>query len=107
MFNDYITGPFCNPNFSQKYGLVDVKLDFYSKFWDMAIMIVATLLAVIVHIQQRWTYQELRQKLKLGPCKLLPSASGIYGRLPSNSFEAELISGAIGTASNSHMVSLE
>ncbi|XP_077225419.1 uncharacterized protein LOC143858612 [Tasmannia lanceolata] len=92
-FYDYIKAPVFNPYFSEEYEFVNPNFDFYSKFGDIAIPVFATLLASIVYIQQRWKYRELNQALNSGQRKLLPLGSKIYERLPSKSFEAELVSG--------------
>ncbi|KAL0354741.1 UNVERIFIED_CONTAM: hypothetical protein Sradi_3921000 [Sesamum radiatum] len=85
--------PIPNPYFSEEYEFVNPRMDFYSKFGDIAIPTVAILLALAVYIQQRWNYEKLSQTLILGQRKLLPLGSKVYERLPSVSFEAELASG--------------
>ncbi|XP_059640133.1 uncharacterized protein LOC132282458 [Cornus florida] len=90
---DCIRSPIPNPYFSQEYEFVNPRLDFYSKFGDIAIPVTAVLLAVVVYIQQKWNYEKLSQTLILGRCRLLPLGSRMYERLPSRSFEAELASG--------------
>ncbi|XP_043724883.1 uncharacterized protein LOC122671616 [Telopea speciosissima] len=92
---DYIRAPVSNPYFSEEYEFVNRSLDFYSKFGDIAIPLTAVVLAIIVYIQQRWSYEKLSQTLNSRPYnKLLPLGSKVYERLPSMSFEAELVSGA-------------
>ncbi|KAK3026109.1 hypothetical protein RJ639_040781 [Escallonia herrerae] len=91
---DYIRDPVPNPFFSEDYEFVNPHLDFYSKFGDIAIPAIAVFLAVAVYVQQRWNYEKLSQTLTLGECKLLPFGSRVYERLPSVSYEAELVSGA-------------
>lgn len=81
---DYLRAPVFNPYFSEEYEFVNPSFDFYSKFGDIFIVVIAGFLAVAVYIQQRWNYEELRQKLTFG--------SRVYERLPSKSFEAELVS---------------
>lgn len=100
---DYIRSPVFNPYFSEEYEFVNPDLDFYSKFGDIAIPATATLFAVAVYIQQRWTYQELSQKLNCGQCRLLPLGSRVYERLPSKSVETELVSGVNETAEYGHI----
>lgn len=90
---DFIRSPIPNPYFSEEYEFVNPRMDFYSKFGDIAIPAIAVLLAVAVYIQQRWSYEKLSQTLTLGKAKLLPLGSKVYERLPSESFEAELSSG--------------
>ncbi|KAJ4951574.1 hypothetical protein NE237_028406 [Protea cynaroides] len=90
---DYIRAPVSNPYFSEEYEFVNPSLDFYSKFGDIAIPVTAVVLAIIVYIQQRWSYEKLSQTLNSRPHKLLPLGSRVYERLPSMSFEAELVSG--------------
>ncbi|PIN21136.1 hypothetical protein CDL12_06175 [Handroanthus impetiginosus] len=90
---DFIRSPIPNPYFSEEYEFVNPRMDFYSKFGDIAIPTIAILLAVFVYVQQRWDYEKLSQKLVLGQVKLLPLGSKVYERLPSASFEAELASG--------------
>ncbi|XP_042490286.1 uncharacterized protein LOC122070222 [Macadamia integrifolia] len=90
---DYIRAPVSNPYFSEEYEFVNPSLDFYSKFGDIAIPLTAVVLAIIVYIQQRWSYEKLSQTLYSRPHKLLPLGSKVYERLPSMSFEAELASG--------------
>ncbi|CAN6442077.1 unnamed protein product [Victoria cruziana] len=90
---DYITAPVSNPYFSEEYEFVNPTMDFYSKFGDIAIPVVAAILAAVVYIQQRWSYVEIQQTLKLRQKTLLPLGSRAYERLPSRSLEAELVSG--------------
>ncbi|XP_058074626.1 uncharacterized protein LOC131223290 [Magnolia sinica] len=100
---DYIRAPVFNPYFSEEYEFVNPDLDFFSKFGDIAIPTIATLLAIIVYIQQRWSYRELSEKLRSGECKFLPLGSRVYERLPSKSFEAELVSGVNESSTHSHL----
>ncbi|KAL0291437.1 UNVERIFIED_CONTAM: Pleiotropic drug resistance protein 1 [Sesamum radiatum] len=67
--------PIPNPYFSEEYEFVNPRMDFYSKFGDIAIPTVAILLALAVYIQQRWNYEKLSQTLILGQRKLLPLGS--------------------------------
>ncbi|XP_031487779.1 uncharacterized protein LOC116255845 isoform X2 [Nymphaea colorata] len=90
---DYITAPIANPYFSEQYEFVNPTMDFYSKFSDVSIPVVAAILAVVIFIQQRWSYVEIQEAFKLGKKSLLPLGSRVYERLPSRSFEAELVSG--------------
>ncbi|XP_057772946.1 uncharacterized protein LOC130992363 isoform X2 [Salvia miltiorrhiza] len=90
---DYITSPIPNPYFSEEYEFVNPRMDFFSKFGDVAIPAIAVLLAAAVYIQQRWNYERLSQTLRLGRAKFLPLGSKVYERLPSVSHEAELSSG--------------
>ncbi|KAL6996538.1 hypothetical protein U1Q18_006672 [Sarracenia purpurea var. burkii] len=89
---DYIRSPIPNPYFSEEYEFVNPRLDFYSKFGDIAIAATAVFLAFTVYIQQKWNYEKLSQTLTFGQCRLLPMGSKVYERLPSQSFEAELVS---------------
>ncbi|KAF5739123.1 hypothetical protein HS088_TW12G00322 [Tripterygium wilfordii] len=97
---DYIRTPFPNPYFDEDYEFVNPNLDFFSKFGDVAIPATAIFLAAIVYIQQRWSYLKLSQALTFGHCRLLPMGSRGYERLPSKSFEAELVSGVDGNAAH-------
>ncbi|XP_020089279.1 uncharacterized protein LOC109710895 [Ananas comosus] len=93
---DYIRAPIFNPYFSEEYEFVNPSLDFYSKFGDVAIPLVAVVFVVVVYVQQRWNYEKLSETLRSGQKKLLPMGSRVYERLPSLSsatFEAELVSG--------------
>lgn len=90
---DYMRSPFSNPYFSQEYEFANPRLDFYSKFGDIAIPIMAVLLAFVVYAQQRWGSDKLSQTLTMGRAKFLPLGSKVYERLPSISIEAELASG--------------
>ncbi|XP_057968694.1 uncharacterized protein LOC131158104 [Malania oleifera] len=90
---DYIRAPVSNPYFSQEYEFVNPRFDFYSKFGDVAIPVTAIFLSAAVYIQQRWNYEKLSQRLTFGQRTLLPLGSKVYQRLPSKSFEAELVSG--------------
>ncbi|OVA06532.1 Protein of unknown function DUF2921 [Macleaya cordata] len=90
---DYMRAPVFNPYFSEEYEFVNPSLDFYSRFGDIAIPVTAIVLAIVVYIQQRWSYQKLAQTINAGERKLLPLGSRVYERLPSKSFEAELVSG--------------
>lgn len=89
---DRVIAPIPNPYFSELYDFVNPRMDFYSKFGDIAISITAIILALVVYVQQRWNYAKLSEKLVLGQAKLLPLGSKVYERLPSMSFEAELVS---------------
>lgn len=90
---DCIRSPIANPYFSEQYQFVNPQLDFFSKFGDVAISLVAILLAVTVYVQQRWNYDKLSQKLVVGQRRLLPMGSKVYERLSSfGAFEAELVS---------------
>lgn len=89
---DYIRAPVFNPYFSEEYEFVNPSLDFYSRFGDVAIPVTASVLAIVVFVQQKWNYEKLSQTLRLQKT-LLPLGSTVYERLPSMSFEAELVSG--------------
>lgn len=95
---DYTRSPSPNPYFVDDYEFVNPNWDFYSKFGDVAIPSCAVLLAIVVYVQQRWGYEKLSQSLRLGQCKLLPSSSKAYERLPSKPTEAELVSGVNGNS---------
>ncbi|KAG8379881.1 hypothetical protein BUALT_Bualt07G0135400 [Buddleja alternifolia] len=90
---DFVRPPFPNPYFSEEYEFVNPRMDFFSKFGDIAIPTTAVVLAFIVYVQQRWNYEKLSETLSLGRAKFLPWGSKVYERLPSVSFEAELASG--------------
>lgn len=90
---DYVRSPIPNPYFSEDYQFVNPRFDFYSKFGDIAIPAIAIFFAVTVYAQQRWNYEKLSQTLTIGQRRLLPLGSRVYERLPSMSFEAELVSG--------------
>lgn len=92
-FYDYIKAPVSNPYFTEEYEFVNPNMDFYSKFGDIAIPVIAFFLAVVVYVQQRWNYEKLSKTLSIGKRRLLPLGSAAYQRLPSKSFEAELASG--------------
>ncbi|XP_008792134.2 uncharacterized protein LOC103708819 [Phoenix dactylifera] len=89
---DYIRAPVFNPYFAEEYEFVNPSLDFYSRFGDVAIPVTAAVLAIVVFIQQKWNYEKLSQTLRSQKI-LLPLGSSVYERLPSMSFEAELVSG--------------
>ncbi|ONK80795.1 uncharacterized protein A4U43_C01F21810 [Asparagus officinalis] len=97
---DYIRAPDFNPYFSEQYEFVNPSLDFYSMFGDIAIPVTAIVFAAIVYVQQRWNYQKLSENLRVGQKKLLPLGSRVYERLPSVSFEAELVSGVSETSTH-------
>lgn len=97
---NYLATPVSNPYFSEEYEFVNPVMDFYSKFGDVAIPVTAVVLSMIVFIQQRWSYDKLSQMLNNGQRKLLPLGSKVYERLPSVSFEAELVSGANESTAN-------
>ncbi|XP_062089782.1 uncharacterized protein LOC133796328 [Humulus lupulus] len=94
---DYVSDPNI-PYFPEEYEFVDPSMNFYSKFGDVAIPVTAIVLAVLVYVQQKLSYEKLSQSLTFGRCRLLPFASRIYERLPSTSkaFEAELSPGVNG-----------
>ncbi|KAL2927329.1 Serine/threonine-protein kinase gad8 [Bienertia sinuspersici] len=85
---DYIRGPVSNPFFSDEYEFVNPRFDFYSEFGDIAIPVLAIGLAVLVYIQQRWNYEQLRNT-----CICISFRSRMYERLPTQLVEAELVSG--------------
>lgn len=90
---DFVRAPVFNPYFSDQYEFVDPTLDFYSKFGDIFIPVTAVVFVIVIYIQQRWNYDKLSQLLRSGQNRLLPSGSRVYERLPSMSFEAELVTG--------------
>ncbi|KAJ1282329.1 hypothetical protein BS78_03G043400 [Paspalum vaginatum] len=93
---DYIKAPAINPYFSEEYEFVNTSLDFYSRFGDVAIPLVAVALAAAVYVQQRWNYKIISKTVKTQQKKLQHLGSRVYERLPSMSsanFEAELVSG--------------
>ncbi|RLN21920.1 uncharacterized protein C2845_PM07G36330 [Panicum miliaceum] len=93
---DYIKAPAINPYFAEEYEFVNTSLDFYSRFGDVAIPLVAVALAAAVYVQQRWNYKIISKTVKTQQKKLQHLGSRVYERLPSMSsanFEAELVSG--------------
>ncbi|KAG6534560.1 hypothetical protein ZIOFF_008463 [Zingiber officinale] len=90
---DFVRAPVFNPYFSDQYEFVDPNLDFFSKFGDIFIPVTAVVFVIVIYIQQRWNYDKLSQVLRSGQNRLLPSGSRVYDRLPSMSFEAELVAG--------------
>jgi hypothetical protein len=93
---DYIKAPAINPYFAEEYEFVNTSLDFYSRFGDVAIPLVAVALAAAVYVQQRWNYKIISKTVKTQQKKLQHLGSRVYERLPSMSsgnFEAELVPG--------------
>ncbi|CAO2199242.1 unnamed protein product [Urochloa humidicola] len=94
---DYVRAPaMINPYFAEEYEFVNTSLDFYSRFGDVAIPVVAVALAAAVYVQQRWNYKIISKTVKTQQKKLQHLGSRVYERLPSMSsanFEAELVSG--------------
>jgi hypothetical protein len=93
---DYVKAPAINPYFAEEYEFVNTSLDFYSRFGDVAIPLVAVALAAAVYVQQRWNYKIISKTVKTQQKKLQHLGSRVYERLPSMSsanFEAELVSG--------------
>ncbi|KAL9238625.1 hypothetical protein vseg_013021 [Gypsophila vaccaria] len=97
---DYIRGPTTNPFFSEEYEFVNPRFDFYSEFGDIAIPVLAIVLAVIVFIQQRWNYEKLSNALTVGRFKILSSSSRKYEKVPLDLAEAELVSDPIRSKHN-------
>ncbi|KAJ7962915.1 DUF2921 family protein [Quillaja saponaria] len=97
---DYIRAPVQNPYVTENYEFVNPSFDFYSKFGDIAIPVTAIILALTVYLQQRWSYEKLSQTLMFRRHRLLPQFSRMYERLPSKSFEAELVSDVNNTSVN-------
>nr|XP_043635853.1 uncharacterized protein LOC122607001 [Erigeron canadensis] len=93
---DYIRSPIPNPYFSEDYEFVNPHLDFYSKIGDIAIPLIAIILAFIVHLQQKFGYEKLVQILDFGKFRVLPRRSVAYERLPPVTAEAEMTSGVNG-----------
>ncbi|KAF5808091.1 hypothetical protein HanRHA438_Chr04g0153041 [Helianthus annuus] len=93
---DYIRSPIPNPYFSEEYEFVDPRLDFYSKVGDVLIPVIAILLAVFVHVQQKFGYERLAQALDFGKFRVLPRRTVAYERLPPVVAEAEMTSGVNG-----------
>eukprot|EP01018_Ginkgo_biloba_P004091 Gb_23466 [translate_table: standard] len=90
---DYLRSPVFNPYFADEYEFANPSSDFYSKFGDIAIPVIAVVLAIVVYIQQRWNHLTLHQALRSSSNKLMRLGSRMYERLPSKTFEAELVSG--------------
>ncbi|KAK7294129.1 hypothetical protein RJT34_17012 [Clitoria ternatea] len=93
---DYIRAPIPNPYFSEDSEFVNPNLDFYSKFGDITIPVIAVILALLVYVQQRLGYEKLNQVLSFRQYKLLRSFR--YERLSSRSCESELVPGTNGAA---------
>ncbi|KAK7255298.1 hypothetical protein RIF29_28705 [Crotalaria pallida] len=91
---DLIRAPVPNPYFFEDSEFVNPSSDFYSKFGDIAIPVAAVILALIVYIQQRWSYEKLSQILTFRQHRLLPRFR--YERLKSS--ETELVPGINGGA---------
>jgi hypothetical protein len=90
---DYLRSPVFNPYFANEYDFANPSLDFYSKFGDIAIPVTAVVLAIVVFIQQRWHKLTVGQAVRLTSSKITRLGSRMYERLPSQTFEAELVSG--------------
>ncbi|OWM82300.1 uncharacterized protein LOC116207752 [Punica granatum] len=99
-FYDFIRAPRSNPYMVEEYEFVNPNMDFFSKLGDLAIPIIAVLLAVMVYVQQRWDYEKLREVLRLGRFMVLPARSRAYQRLPSKVSETELVPGVNGNQSH-------
>ncbi|CAI9267479.1 unnamed protein product [Lactuca saligna] len=97
---DYIRTPIPNPYFSEDYEFVNPHLDFYSKFGDIGIPVIAILLAVLVYVQQKFSYERLVEVLDFGKFRVLPRRTVGYERLSPVVAEAEMTScgnGDVGT----------
>ncbi|XP_057873581.2 uncharacterized protein LOC131079599 [Cryptomeria japonica] len=90
---DYLRSPVFNPYFADEFEFANPSLDFYSKFGDIAIPVTAVVLAIVIYIQQRWNGVTLKRVLRSSSAKLMRLGSTMYERLPSQTFEAELVSG--------------
>lgn len=99
-FYDLVRAPHSNPYIVEEYEFVNPNMDFFSKLGDLAIPIIAVLLAVAIYVQQRWDYDKLRETLRFGRFKVLPVRSRAYQRLPSKISEAELVPGMKGNGSH-------
>ncbi|KAI3802683.1 hypothetical protein L1987_30824 [Smallanthus sonchifolius] len=104
---DYVRSPIPNPYFSEEYEFVDPNLDFYSKIGDILIPVIAVLLAVLVHVQQKYGYEKLAQVLDFGKFRVLPWRSVAYERLPPVVAEAEMTSGVNGDGAMRKEVDIE
>ncbi|OIW17126.1 hypothetical protein TanjilG_27280 [Lupinus angustifolius] len=101
---DLIRAPAPNPYTSKDSEFIDLSSDFYSKFGDITIPVAAVILAFIVYIQQRCSYEKLSQILTFRQYRLLPSFR--YERLKSS--ETELVSGVnVGAANEKEQVDVE
>ncbi|KAI3737601.1 hypothetical protein L2E82_27609 [Cichorium intybus] len=103
---DYIRTPIPNPYFSEDYEFVNPHLDFYSKFGDIGIPVTAIILAVVVHVQQKLSYEKLVEVLAFGKFRILPRRSAAYERLPVVA-EAEMTSGGNGDVGTRKEVEIE
>jgi len=61
---DYFKAPAINPYFTEEYEFVNTSLDFYSRFGDVAIPLVAVTLAAAVYVQRRWNYKIISKTVK-------------------------------------------
>lgn len=104
---DYIRTPIPNPYFSEDYEFVNPHLDFYSKFGDIGIPVIAILLAVVVHVQQKFSYERLVEVLDFGKFRVLPRRTVAYERLPPVVAEAEMTSGGNGDVGTRKEVEVE
>lgn len=90
---DYLRSLVFNPYFANEYEFANPGLDFYSKFGDIAIPVTAVVLAIMVFIQQRWNKLIVGWALRFNSSKITRLGSRMYEKLPSQTFEAELVSG--------------
>lgn len=100
---DSLRSPVFNPYFADEFQYANPSSDFYSKAGDIAIPVLAVLLAIVVYIQQRWNGLKWENVLRQGSSKLMRMGSKMYERLPSKTFEAEMVE-PVTTSENGHAV---
>ncbi|KAH7289663.1 hypothetical protein KP509_30G013500 [Ceratopteris richardii] len=104
-FYDSLRPQVFNPYFADEFQYANPNSDFYSKTGDITIPLLAVALALVVYIQQRWNGLQWAKVLRQGFSKLIPISSKMYERLPSKTFEAEMVeSGADQIYDNGHFV---
>ncbi|KAL4559956.1 hypothetical protein LXL04_032102 [Taraxacum kok-saghyz] len=104
---DYVRSPIPNPYFSEDYEFVNPHLDFYSKFGDIGIPVMAVVFAIVVHVQQKLSYEKLVEVLAFGKFRVLPRRTAAYERLPPVVAEAEMTSGGNGDVGMRKEVEME
>lgn len=83
-----------NPYFADEFQYANPSSDFYSKAGDIAIPLLAVALAVGVYVQQRWNGLKWEKVIRQGSSQLMRMGSKMYERLPSMTFEAEMVEAA-------------
>lgn len=87
---DYVTAPTYNPYLAMEFEFANPIMDFYSKFDDIAIPIVAILLLALLYLQQQRSRTKLFESFRLGHLNIFQSRSRTYEKIPTVS-EAELV----------------